>query len=713
IKREFSVPRTPQQNGIAERKNRALIEAARTMLADSLLPIPFWPENTDGDATFKVKEPEFEVEKPESKVYVSPSSSAKTKKHDDKTKREDKGKILAVGQISTNSTNTFSIAGPSNTAVSSTHRKYSYVDPSQYPDDPNMPALEDITYSDDEDDVGAEANFTNLETTITVSPIPTTRVHKDHFVTQIIGDLSLATQTRSMTRMVKDQGGLTQINNEDFHTCMFVCFLSQKEPKREEGIDYEEVFALVTRIEAIRLFLAYASFMGFMMYQMDVKSAFLYGSIEEEVYVCKPLGFEDPDYPDNVYKVVKALYGLHQAPRAWYETSANYLLENDLCKAFEKLMKDKFQMSSMGELTFFLGLQVKQKQDEIFINQDKYVAKILRKFGLNDGKPTSTPIDTEKHLLKDLDGEDVDVHTYRSVIGSLMYLTLLRPDIMFAVYKMNDVVRLQALIDRKKVIITEDTVRQALRLDDAESIDCLPNEEIFTEVGKGFSRVNTPLFEGMLVPRQAADDVDDVVAASVPAADVDPTLPSHTPTTTPPPPQQERVEHLEQDKIAQALKITKLKQWVKRLEKKNKLKVSEGCIQIGGIIELIDADKDVIMEEVDAEKDAKVAEENTDVQRRQEEGNRSGYYYQANAAVVTVVAAPITAATIIAAPTPARRRKGVVIRDPEETATPLTIVHSDLKSKDKGKGIMVKEPKPLKNQAQIELDEAYARELEA
>nr|GEY62763.1 uncharacterized mitochondrial protein AtMg00810-like [Tanacetum cinerariifolium] len=181
-------------------------------------------------------------------------------------------------------------------------------------------------------------------------------------------------------------------------------------------------------------------------------------------------GFEDPDHPDKVYKVVKALYGLHQAPRAWYETLANYLLENDfhrgqidqtlfikkqkgdillvqiyvddiifgatnkdLCKSFEKLMKDKFQMSSMGELTFFLGRQVKQKEDGIFISQDKYLAEILKKFGLTEGKSASTPIDTEKPLLKDPDGEDVDVHIYRSIIGSLMYLTSSRPDIMFAV----------------------------------------------------------------------------------------------------------------------------------------------------------------------------------------------------------------------------------------------------------------------------------------
>nr|GEY97077.1 uncharacterized mitochondrial protein AtMg00810-like [Tanacetum cinerariifolium] len=203
---------------------------------------------------------------------------------------------------------------------------------------------------------------------------------------------------------------------------------------------------------------------------MDVKSAFLYGTIEEEVYVCQPPGFEDPENPDKVYKVVKVLYGLHQAPRAWYETLATYLLENRfqrgtidqtlfikkqqknillvqiyvddiifgatnkaLCQSFEKLIKDKFQMSSMGELTFFLGLHVKQKKDGIFISQDKYVAKILKKFGLSKGKSTSTPIDAEKPLLKDSDGEDVDVHTYRSMIGSLMYLKSSRTDIMFAV----------------------------------------------------------------------------------------------------------------------------------------------------------------------------------------------------------------------------------------------------------------------------------------
>nr|GEZ00226.1 hypothetical protein [Tanacetum cinerariifolium] len=510
IKREFSVARTSQENGVVERKNRTLIEAARTMLADSLLPISLWAEavnivcyvqnrvlvtkphnktpyelllgrspsigfmrpfgcpvtilNTlnplvkfDGkanegflvgysinckafrvfnsrtkivqetlhinflenksnvarigpkwlfnidtltmsmnyqpviagnqpndnagikqnlDVDDDVVDAAFGVKVNENDVYVSANGSVKTdnKKHDEKANRDDKGKSHP---------NSFNTTSPSVNVVSLNFGivgKSSFVDPSKYLDDPDMPELEDIVYSNDEEDVGAEADLSNLEINILVSPIPTARVHKDQHVNQIIGDLNLAPQTRSMTKMVKEQGGLHRINNEDFHTCMFSCFLSQEEPTKvfralkdpswieamqeellqfklqkvwvpvdlpkgkraigskwvfrnkkdrkriviknkarivkhghtqEEGTDYDEVFAPVAKIKAIRLFLAYASFMGFMVYQMDVKSAFLYETIEEEVYVCQPLGFEDPDYPDKVYKVVKALYGLH------------------------------------------------------------------------------------------------------------------------------------------------------------------------------------------------------------------------------------------------------------------------------------------------------------------------------------------------------------------------------------------------------------------
>nr|GFB92444.1 putative ribonuclease H-like domain-containing protein [Tanacetum cinerariifolium] len=333
-------------------------------------------QNNNKDAHADGKEYDDDIQKSVSPDFHSTSCGDQTRKQGDKTENKDKGKspvvtitgfrdlntefkecnnnssngvnaasssVSAARQHCTNNTNDFSAAGPSNAA---------------------MPNLEDL--SQDADDVGAEADINNMESIIS---------------------------TRSMARAVRDQGGISQMFNEDFHTCMFACFLSQEEPKRvhhalkdpswieamqeellqfkmqkvwilvdqpygkraigtkwvyknkkdergiviknkaslvaqghtqEEGIDYEEVFAPVARIKAIRLFLAYASFMGFPVYQKDVKSAFLYGTIGEEVYVC---------------------------------------------------------------------LQVKQKKDGIFTTQDKYVAEILRKFGLSEGKSASTSID--------------------------------------------------------------------------------------------------------------------------------------------------------------------------------------------------------------------------------------------------------------------------------------------------------------------------------
>nr|GEW14270.1 hypothetical protein [Tanacetum cinerariifolium] len=173
---------------------------------------------------------------------------------------------------------------------------------------------------------------------------------------------------------------------------------------------------------------------------MDVKSAFLYGTIKEEIYVSQPLRFVDPEFPDKVYKVEKALYGLNQAPRAWCETLSTYLLDNRFRRRtidktlFIKQIKDEILLtSSMRELTFFLGLQVEQQKDGIFISQDKYVYDILKKFGFSSVKSVSTPIETHKPLSKDAAGTNVDVHLYRSMISSFMYLTSSRPDIMFSV----------------------------------------------------------------------------------------------------------------------------------------------------------------------------------------------------------------------------------------------------------------------------------------
>nr|GEV15486.1 hypothetical protein [Tanacetum cinerariifolium] len=320
--------------------------------------------------------------------------------------------------------------------------------------------------SDDEDD-GTVANMNNLNTTIQVSPILTIRIHKDHPLDHVIGDLQLATQTRKISKNLEEHGFVSttqqRTNHKDLQNFLFACFLSHEEPKKvihalkdpswieamqeellqfklqevwtlvgllngkraigtkwvfrnkndekgimirnkarlvaqgytqEEGIGHDEVFASVARIEAIRLFLAYASFKIFMVYQMDVKSDFLYGKIKKEVYVCQPQGFEDSDIPNRVYKVKKALYALHQASRAW-------------------LMHEKFKMSSMAELTFFLGLQVKQKKDGTFVSQDKYVTKILKKIRFIEVKTASTALETQKTLLKDKDGEEVDVQIYQ------------------------------------------------------------------------------------------------------------------------------------------------------------------------------------------------------------------------------------------------------------------------------------------------------------
>nr|GFA85944.1 ribonuclease H-like domain-containing protein [Tanacetum cinerariifolium] len=335
IKREFSVPRTPQQNGIAERKNRTLIKAAKTLLADLLLPIPFWvetmnyhpvlvenqtnsnagfqdtkkageegtqtyvlfpvlsdgftnPQNNNKDALDE-KEHDDDIQKSVSPNIHFSSSGDQTRKQGDKTENKDKGKspivtiigfrdlnaefedcnnnnsigvnaasssVSAAGQNCTNSTNDFSATGPSNDA---------------------MPNLEDL--SQDADDVGAEADINNMESIIS-SPKESIKLSRIQVRLKPCKKSSFSSKCRKFGS--------------------WLIYLMER-GQLEEGINYEEVFTPVARIEAIRLFLAYASFKTFLVYQMDVNSAFLYGTIEEEVYVCQPPGFEDLENPDKVY----------------------------------------------------------------------------------------------------------------------------------------------------------------------------------------------------------------------------------------------------------------------------------------------------------------------------------------------------------------------------------------------------------------------------
>ncbi|GJT78439.1 retrovirus-related pol polyprotein from transposon TNT 1-94 [Tanacetum coccineum] len=239
---------------------------------------------------------------------------------------------------------------------------------------------------------------------------------------------------------------------------------------QQEGIDYDETYAPTARLESIRILLAYACALDFKIFQMDVKSAFLNGFINEDVYVAQPLGFIDFKKLDHVYKLKKALYGLKQVPKAWYDRLKAFLIKHeykmgmvdntlftkkkssnliivqiyvddilfgstcqDMCDEFAKIMHDEFEMSMMGELNFFLGLQIKQMEDGIFFNQSKYIKEMLKKFGLEDSKPMKTPMSSDTKLMKDEECESVDSIKYRGRIGSLLYLMTSRPDIMFSV----------------------------------------------------------------------------------------------------------------------------------------------------------------------------------------------------------------------------------------------------------------------------------------
>ncbi|GKC75854.1 putative ribonuclease H-like domain-containing protein, partial [Tanacetum coccineum] len=433
IKREYSIARTPQKNGVAERRNRTLIEAARTMYNHYA--------GTQGELNAVEDGPDNE-------------NDEKDKYEDDSSPKE----VNTAGQH-------VNTASPE---VNTGHFKFNTVDPSvntASSSDPASPkdmftmgashTLEPtyVEFFGDADE--SEVDLGNILNSYTVLTIPNTRIHKDHLIKNVIGDVKSSVQIRRMTKPTSEQGFLSAVEAMQEELLQFKLqqvwklvdlpnwkrairtkwvFRNKKDERgivirnkarlvaqghrQEEGIDYEEVFAPVARIKAIRLFLAYASFMGFLVYQMDMKSAFLYGTIKEEVYVTQPPGFKDPDHLEKVTsngfkrgKIDQTLFIKKQKGDILlvqvYVDDINFGSTNkELCTAFEKLMKD---------------------------NQDEYVAEILKKFNYTDVKSAYTLVDLEKPLVKDGDADDVDVHLYRSMIGSLMYLIASRLDIMFAI----------------------------------------------------------------------------------------------------------------------------------------------------------------------------------------------------------------------------------------------------------------------------------------
>ncbi|GKD15114.1 putative reverse transcriptase, RNA-dependent DNA polymerase [Tanacetum coccineum] len=260
-----------------------------------------------------------------------------------------------------------------------------------------------------------EADLSNMETDIQISLTPTLRIHKVHPKSQIISLVDTPVQTRQKTKNMEEQSFIATIHQKTnpklLQCCLFSCFLSQEESKKIFDALKDPSWVEAMQEELLQFKVKNVWVLVDCPKGMDVKSAFLYGSINEEVYVKQTPGFQDSQFPDKVYKVVKAMYGLHQAPRAWYGTLSKYLLDNG----------------------FQRGLQVLQKKYGIFLSQDKYVFDILKKFGLSNVWSANTPMDREHPWGKDGAGNDVELYLYRSMIGSLMYLTASRPDIMFVV----------------------------------------------------------------------------------------------------------------------------------------------------------------------------------------------------------------------------------------------------------------------------------------
>nr|GEU93968.1 putative ribonuclease H-like domain-containing protein [Tanacetum cinerariifolium] len=511
---------------------------------------------------------------------------------------------------------------------------------------------------------------------------------------------------------------------------------------QEEGIDYDEVFAPV---------------------------------IEEEVYVCQLPRFEDPDFPNRVYKVEKALYGLHQAPRAWYETLSTYLLDNGfqrgkidktlfikrlkgdilmvqvyvddiifgstmkkLCIAFEKLMHEKFQMSSMGELTFFMGLQVKQKNDGMFISQDKYVGEILKKFEFTKLKNASTPMDTQKRLLKDEDGEE-----FRSTAKAKT---------------INEEAQIHAREDGKEIIITESSVRRDLRLADEEGVDCLPNSTIFENLE--LMRIND-LFPCMLVQNPMGE------------GSAIPTDPKHTPTILQPSSSQpqktqkprkpkrkdtqlpqlsvpnesiadETVYKEFDDSLVRAPTIAsslKAEQDSSNIDKTQSKATPNEASSLGttsgGGLRCQETTRDTIAQtrfenvsklsndsllaRVNDQDDAEMFDVNDlpgeevfiEKEVADKEVSAAGEVNTASITTTVSAAATITnkeitlAQALVEIKTSKPKAKEIVLQEPSESTTTTKTISSK-KSQDKGKGILVEEPVKLKKKEQIRLDEEAA-----
>ncbi|GJW35831.1 retrovirus-related pol polyprotein from transposon TNT 1-94 [Tanacetum coccineum] len=584
IEHQMSTARTPEQNGVVERRNRTLVDAARTMLSAAKVPLFFWAEaiaTTCFTQNRSLVIPRHEKtpyhiingHKPSVKFFhIFGFLCYIVKDGENIDKMKEKDGIRLPETVTTSNELDLLFSPMFNELLNGTTLVVSKSSAVTATDAPNLQTQVENAQVDEDEFINIFSTPVQEQGETSSRYVDSSNMHtfyqrhpsehrwtKDHPLEQVIGNPSQSIRTR---RQLETDGEM----------CMFALTVSRTEPKnikeamadsawieamqeelhqfdrldvwelvdrplcknvinmkwlwknkhdeentvirnkarlvakgyaQKEGIDFEESFAPVARLEAVWLFVAYAAHKSFPVYQMDVKTTFLYGPLKEEVYVhlkisraqtkqikylyakenniqrkdkdqaqkCEinqPDGFVDPNHPDQVYRLKKALYGLKQAPRAWYDELSNFLVYKGfskgfidltlfitkhgedillvkiyvddiifgstnpkLSKRFKKLMHNKFEMSMMGELKFFLGIQIHQSSLGIFINQAKYAQEILIKHGMTSCDNIGTPMAT-KHLDADLSGTPVDQTKYRSMVGALMYLTASRPDIVHA-----------------------------------------------------------------------------------------------------------------------------------------------------------------------------------------------------------------------------------------------------------------------------------------
>nr|GEV14345.1 hypothetical protein [Tanacetum cinerariifolium] len=500
IKREFSNARTPQQNGVVERRNKTLIEAAKTMLADAKISgslmqkgmkVIFIRYSMSSKAfrvfnkrTKKVEE-NLHVDFLENKLIEKGAGPNWLFDIDTLTSSMNYVPVVVAGTSSTNFSAhlEFSTNNAQDTCNAAAPESSGNFNPTATSKNPPADQMETLTVEyaiptvsspvpiaclDDSPETPSDTRLiskgvTSQEETPSLDNILT---FSNRFE-DILGDTTNTVDTNG----VEDDLNYMESKESNNWSCGYSCSnQTQEEPKKIFDALKDPSWVESMQEELLQFKIQNVWILVDCPKGMDVKSTFLCGTIDEEVYVMQPPGFQDPEFPDRVYKVEKAMYGLHQALRAWYGTLSKYLLANgfqrgtidqtlfikkhigdfllvqvyvddiifgssnpQLCREFKALMHEKFQMSAMGELNFFLSLQVLQKKDDIFLSQDKYVGDILKKFGYADVRSANTPMDKENPWGKDGPGKDVELHLYRSMIGSLMYLTASRPDIMFVV----------------------------------------------------------------------------------------------------------------------------------------------------------------------------------------------------------------------------------------------------------------------------------------